>query len=83
MPLPNHVGLFIAFLTLANMMSSAWGNWTVLFIGNLVILSLEGLIVFIQALRLEYYEMFTKFYRGDGIEYIPAKVIFANPQKEK
>ncbi len=79
----NHVGLFIAFLTLANMMSSAWGNWTVLFIGNLVILSLEGLIVFIQALRLEYYEMFTKFYRGDGIEYIPAKVIFANPQKEK
>ncbi len=79
----NHVGLFIAFLTLANMMSSAWGNWIVLFIGNVVILSLEGLIVFIQALRLEYYEMFTKYYRGDGIEYNPAKIKFMVPQKNK
>jgi len=72
----NHVGLYIAFLTLAKMMKSAWGNWTILVIGNVVILTLEALIVFIQALRLEYYELFTKYYRGDGIEYVPVKINF-------
>jgi len=70
----NHVGLYIAFLTLARMMSTSWGNWTVLILGNIIILTLEALIVFIQALRLEYYELFTKYYRGDGIEYTPIKM---------
>jgi len=27
-------------------------------------------------LRLEYYELFTKYYRGDGIEYVPVKINF-------
>jgi len=79
----NHVGLYIAFLTLANMMSSAWSNWVVLVVGNIVILTLEALIVFIQALRLEYYELFTKYYRGDGIEYVPLKIKRPSLQKEK
>lgn len=70
----NHVGLYIAFLTLANMMKTSWGNWAVLVVGNIVILSLEGLIVFIQALRLEYYELFSKYYRGNGVEYSPEKI---------
>jgi len=70
----NHIGLFIAFLTLAQMMSTSWGNWFVLILGNVIILTLEALIVFIQALRLEYYELFTKYYRGDGIEYAPIKM---------
>ena len=70
----NHVGLYIAFLTLANMMKTSWGNWAVLAVGNIVILSLEGLIVFIQALRLEYYELFSKYYRGNGVEYSPEKI---------
>ena len=38
----------------------------VLIIGNIVIIALEGLIVFIQSLRLEYYEMFSRFYKGNG-----------------
>lgn len=79
----NHVGLYIAFLTLANMMNSVWGNWAVIIVGNVVILTLEALIVFIQALRLEYYELFTKYFRGDGIEYIPAKINNVSSQKEK
>jgi V/A-type H+-transporting ATPase subunit I len=70
----NHVGLYIAFATLARMMSTSWGNLAVLVLGNIVIITLEGLIVFIQALRLEYYELFTKYYRGDGIEYVPVKI---------
>jgi len=70
----NHVGLYIAFATLAGMMSTLWGNLAVLILGNIVIIALEGLIVLIQALRLEYYELFTKYYRGDGIEYIPVQI---------
>ncbi|MBU5668752.1 ATPase [Peptoniphilus sp. MSJ-1] len=62
----NHVGLFMAFKTLGEMIGSSGGNLAVLIIGNIVIIGLEGLIVFIQSLRLEYYEMFSKYYTGDG-----------------
>ncbi|MDD4362989.1 MAG: V-type ATPase 116kDa subunit family protein [Atribacterota bacterium] len=70
----NHVGLYIAFLTLSEMIKSSMGSWAILILGNIIILTLEALIVFIQALRLEYYELFTKYYRGTGIEYTPAKM---------
>jgi len=70
----NHVGLYIAFATLARMMTASWGSLAILVLGNIIIIGLEGLIVFIQALRLEYYELFTKYFQGDGIEYIPAKI---------
>jgi V/A-type H+-transporting ATPase subunit I len=70
----NHVGLYIAFATMGKMMGSAVGNVSMLVLGNVVIIGLEGLIVFIQALRLEYYELFAKYYRDDGIEYAPARL---------
>lgn len=38
----------------------------ILLIGNLGIMALEGLIVYIQALRLHIYEWGTKFYMGGG-----------------
>ena len=50
------------------------GNFIVLLIGNIIIIGLEGLIVFIQSLRLEYYELFSKYFTGDGYEFVPAKV---------
>ncbi|WP_346690869.1 hypothetical protein [uncultured Cloacibacillus sp.] len=43
----------------------------VLVLGNLIIVGLEGLIVFIQTLRLEYYEFFGKFYKGGGSAFKP------------
>ncbi|HHX67879.1 MAG: V-type ATPase 116kDa subunit family protein [Miniphocaeibacter sp.] len=69
----NHIGLFIAFTTIGNMIGTKVGNLTMIIIGNIVIMGLEGLIVFIQSLRLEYYEMFSKYYKGDGIDFIPSK----------
>jgi V/A-type H+-transporting ATPase subunit I len=42
-----------------------------LVLGNIFIVGLEGLIVFIQVLRLEYYEFFGKFYRGGGNVFKP------------
>jgi V/A-type H+-transporting ATPase subunit I len=41
---------------------------------NIFVILLEGLIVGIQCMRLEYYEFFSKFFSGDGIEYKPLKV---------
>jgi V/A-type H+-transporting ATPase subunit I len=66
----NHVALALAVFTLAEMMSPA-GHWVMVVFGNLFILVLEGAIVAIQTLRLEYYEGFTRFYSGDGREFRP------------
>ncbi len=40
-----------------------------LIFGNLGIMALEGLIVYIQSLRLHVYEWFTKFYLGNGTRF--------------
>lgn len=49
------------------------GNIPVMIIGNIIVAGMEGLIVGIQVLRLEYYEMFSRFYRGTGKEFKPFK----------
>ena len=38
--------------------------------GNLLVMVLEGMIVCIQVLRLEYYEMFSRYYKGDGAPFV-------------
>jgi len=43
-----------------------------LVIGNLLAIGLEGLVVFIQDMRLHFYEMFSKFYEGKGKKFEPA-----------
>jgi V/A-type H+-transporting ATPase subunit I len=66
----NHVALAIAVFTLAGMLQPL-GHWLMVIFGNIFILVLEGAIVTIQALRLEYYEGFTRFYAGDGHAFSP------------
>ena len=44
--------------------------------GNIFVIALEGLIVFIHTLRLHFYEWFSKFYRGTGTEFKPFKQKF-------
>ena len=66
----NHVALAIAVFTLANMMGET-GHWITVVLGNVFILVLEGLIVAIQVLRLEFYEGFSRFYAGDGKAFKP------------
>ena len=46
-------------------------NWGVIIGGNLFVCGMEGLIVGIQVLRLEYYELFSRFYRGSGRAFEP------------
>ncbi len=69
----NHVALALAIFTLANGLSTA-GHWFTLALGNVVIIVLEGGIVAIQALRLMYYEGFSRFFSGDGTEFVPLRL---------
>lgn len=46
-------------------------NWIVVVLGNFFVCGMEGLIVGIQVLRLEYYELFSRFYRGTGRAFKP------------
>lgn len=46
-------------------------NWLVVVLGNLFVCGMEGLIVGIQVLRLEYYELFSRFYKGTGRAFKP------------
>ncbi|MBW9144311.1 hypothetical protein KTC92_00685 [Clostridium sp. CM027] len=70
----NHVGLFVAFSAMASMTKSGFASVLILIIGNVIIICLEGLIVFIQGLRLEYYELFSKYYEGAGIAFEPVQI---------
>ena len=70
----NHVGLFVAFSAMASMTKSGFASVLILILGNVIIICLEGLIVFIQGLRLQYYELFSKYYEGGGVTFEPVKV---------
>jgi len=70
----NHVALAVAVFQLVHMVESTHGQVLMVIFGNLFILVLEGAIVTIQALRLEYYEGFSRFYSGDGIEFKPLRL---------
>lgn len=73
-----HAGLFIAIFSLLDILnrSGAHGiiNILVLIFGNIGIILLEGLVVSIQAMRLEYYEFFGKFFDKTGVKYEPVKI---------
>lgn len=66
----SHAGMMMVVYILANMVSGA-GNIIVLIIGNIFVMALEGLISGIQVLRLQFYEIFSKFYQGDGKAFAP------------
>ena len=65
----SHAGMMGVVMTLAGM-EKGNPNWIVIVLGNLLVAGLEGLVVGIQVLRLEYYEMFSRFYTGNGKPFI-------------
>lgn len=65
-----HVCLMISFFTLAEMTSGIF-SILILVLGNILVIGLEGLSAGIQALRLNYYEFFTKFFHGTGQLHTP------------
>ncbi len=65
-----HVCLMISFFTLAEMTSGIF-SVLILILGNILVIGLEGLSAGIQALRLSYYEFFSKFFHGTGKLHTP------------
>ena len=70
----SHAGMMLVVYTLANKMGGP-GYWITLVIGNIFVMVLEGMIVGIQVLRLEFYEMFSRYYEGNGIPFTSIKDI--------
>jgi V/A-type H+-transporting ATPase subunit I len=74
-----HTGLFIAIFDLAKIVHTE-GNagdamaWVVLILGNILAVGLEGLVVAIQSVRLNYYEFFSKFFMAGKSVYKPLSV---------
>ena len=75
----NHSALAIALLTLGSI-TEGTGHWAIIIVGNLFILIMEGAIVGIQVLRLEYYEGFSRFFTASGYLFKPLEL---SPQKLK
>lgn len=69
-----HAGMMEVVFTLANM-SSGVGYVAIVVFGNLFVMALEALLVCIQVLRLEFYEMFGRFYKGDGRAFVPVNPV--------
>lgn len=68
-----HAGMMMVVFVLADT-AGAVAYWPVVVLGNVFVMVLEALLVSIQVLRLEYYEMFSRFYSGEGRPYEPVKL---------
>ena len=66
----NHAGMMSVVVMFMYSLGTG-GSIAVTLFGNLLVIGLEGLIVGIQVLRLGFYEMFSRFYSGDGREFKP------------
>ncbi len=71
----SHAVLNFTILTLTQMCGGegSIGGIIVLIAGNALIIVLEGMIVAIQVIRLQYYEFFSKFFHETGKEFKPYK----------
>lgn len=65
-----HAGMMMVVFSLAGESK----NIFVIILGNILVIGLEGLLTGIQALRLEYYEMFSRFFDGSGVPFTPIKL---------
>ncbi|MGI6031590.1 MAG: V-type ATP synthase subunit I [Eubacteriales bacterium] len=66
----NHAGMMLAVFILSRMFGGS-ENLVVVIVGNLFVMCMEGLIVGIQVLRLEFYELFGRFFGGEGKPFAP------------
>ncbi|MEG1886863.1 MAG: V-type ATPase 116kDa subunit family protein [Oscillospiraceae bacterium] len=69
-----HAGMMTTFVSLAEIAGGGVAGVIVMVFGNIFVIALEGLLVGIQVLRLEFYEMFSRFYNGDGKVFQPVKI---------
>ncbi len=71
----SHAALCFAIYAVVDVLRGVPGSGVisvlVIIAGNLFVILLEGLVVTIQGIRLQYYELFSKYFPGDGMLYQP------------
>jgi V/A-type H+-transporting ATPase subunit I len=81
----SHAAILMATFAVADAVVDIPGVGGVLYVaaaicGNAIALVLEGVVVAVQVLRLEYYEFFSKFFPGTGLPFRPFS--FLGKEKE-
>lgn len=70
-----HSGMMIVGFAIAKVIPGGIISYTIVVtLWNILIICLEGLLVAIQVLRLNYYEIFSRFFEGQGREFEPVLV---------
>lgn len=64
----SHAGMMLVVTSLMDMVGGS-GSIIVFILGNIFVMGLEGMIVGIQVLRLQFYELFSRYYEGNGIKF--------------
>ena len=72
----NHAGMMMVVYLLAQTAGGS-DNIFVVILGNAFVMVLEGLIVGIQVMRLEFFELFSRFYSGSGTPYQPFEIHYS------
>lgn len=65
----SHSGLMLTVSIISQMFPNS--NIFIVILGNALVIALEGFIVGVQILRLEFYELFSRFFDGGGKQFKP------------
>jgi V/A-type H+-transporting ATPase subunit I len=71
----SHAALCLAIYSVVDILQKLPGGgvWCVLVLifGNALVIFMEGMVAMIQGVRLQYYELFSKYFSGEGTLYHP------------
>ena len=76
----SHAALCLAVFSIvkmihsSNMRGGVVVSAIVIIVGNLLVIAFEGMVAMIQGVRLEYYELFSRYFSGGGVEYKPFQI---------
>jgi V/A-type H+-transporting ATPase subunit I len=74
----SHAALCLAVFSIVNMLKELPLGGTmsllVIILGNALVIAFEGMVAMIQGIRLEYYELFSKYFSGGGVLYRPFQI---------
>lgn len=78
----SHAGMMLVVMTLMDSVTAV-AQPLVVVLGNAFVMCMEGLIVAIQIIRLEFYEIFSRFYTGEGKAFEPVGVTAFTEENEE
>ena len=71
----SHAGMMMV-VSMLSQGSRATGSIIIMIFGNIFVAGLEAALSSIQIIRLEFYEIFGRFYRGGGREFAPVTAVY-------